>query len=412
MADPLYLRGGSGYWGDPNAWSETDGGGPAARAPNTTTDAYCTAASGATTLIIPSGSWYGRSLVCNGFEGSLRFLPTSYLNLYGTTCILSSAMTVSHDAASAVLFVAPAGTACLTTAGKVLFLVYVGCGGIFQLQDPLDCHSLIRAAGVFDPNGQKVTIRGNGSSPWLILGGLASGNALYDLELIPDTPISGQFASLGSDIAVTHDLTINGGATYPIILKSDTPGTPRALTVGGNISMLDSTTFTDVAPTVTGTTTLAAGKTLKAAYGLTFTSAAWDLTGTSGSPITLSSDDGANAATLAKSGGGTVTAEYCTVSYLTASPAATFLALNSTDGGNNTNWTFNTNRYLVAEGNWSSYLVWASTSGATAGAIPPSVNDNAYLNAASGAVALTVDVSVTLASFDCSGFTGTLLGSL
>jgi hypothetical protein len=194
---------------------------------------------------------------------------------------------------------------------------------------------LWRGAGTFDPNGHKVTADNSGG--YNILGGFNGTSALYDLDIIPAVPAIGQAALLYTAIDVARDLMINGGATHAMLVKSDTPGTPRALTVGGDLSMPNSVTFTDVAPTVTGTTSLTAGKTLKAAHGLTFTSALWSI----GAGCTLNSDDGANQATIAKSGGGTVTfGAGCVIDYLIGSPAATFLAPGCTDGGHNTDILF------------------------------------------------------------------------
>lgn len=59
-----------------------------------------------------------------------------------------------------------------------------------------------------------------------------------------------------------------------------------------------------------------------------------------GGMITLNSSTSGTAATLAKSGGGTVGVNYCNIKDITASPAATFTARNSKNISNNTGWTF------------------------------------------------------------------------
>jgi hypothetical protein len=43
---------------------------------------------------------------------------------------------------------------------------------------------------------------------------------------------------------------------------------------------------------------------------------------------------------LTKSGGGTVLCDYMSISKSTATPANTWYATNSTNGGTNTGWTF------------------------------------------------------------------------
>lgn len=87
--------------------------------------------------------------------------------------------------------------------------------------------------------------------------------------------------------------------------------------------------------------TVDAGRDQRFYRGETRTFASYDLTGTAVSPITLASDT-TSTATIAKSGGGTVTIQYATIDYLTGSPASTFYAYNSTDGGHNSQIYFAT----------------------------------------------------------------------
>jgi hypothetical protein len=69
--------------------------------------------------------------------------------------------------------------------------------------------------------------------------------------------------------------------------------------------------------------------------GVTYTAASW----TFGSGVTIGSSTAANH-TLAKSGGGRVQVNGASISRSTATPANTFYAANSTDGGNNSGWIF------------------------------------------------------------------------
>lgn len=81
-----------------------------------------------------------------------------------------------------------------------------------------------------------------------------------------------------------------------------------------------------------------AGSALKFYRGQTYTAAAWDI----GAGCTLSSDT-TTQATIAKSGGGTVTiGAGCTIDYLIGSPNWTFFAPDSTDGGHNSQIYFST----------------------------------------------------------------------
>ena len=79
-----------------------------------------------------------------------------------------------------------------------------------------------------------------------------------------------------------------------------------------------------------------ASRSLKFTAGTTTTATTWDI----GTGCTIGSVTSATH-TLAKAGGGTVGVPNVTVSYSTASPSSTFYATGaSTNGGNNTNWTF------------------------------------------------------------------------
>lgn len=59
-------------------------------------------------------------------------------------------------------------------------------------------------------------------------------------------------------------------------------------------------------------------------------------------------------------------------------------------------------------GNWNSTTNWASTSGGASGASVPGAADTATLNASSGAGTVTLDISPTIQTLTCTGFTGTL----
>jgi hypothetical protein len=73
----------------------------------------------------------------------------------------------------------------------------------------------------------------------------------------------------------------------------------------------------------------------------TFTS--FNVNGSSGNLITLARTGGSGTFTLALSGGGRVDVNYLSISNSAASPASTWFAgINSTNGGSNTGWVFNT----------------------------------------------------------------------
>ena len=68
------------------------------------------------------------------------------------------------------------------------------------------------------------------------------------------------------------------------------------------------------------------------------------------------------------------------------------------------------NRYWVTggTGNWNSTTNWATASGGASGASVPGSSDAALLDASSGAGTVTLDISPTIQTLTCTGFTGTL----
>ena len=70
------------------------------------------------------------------------------------------------------------------------------------------------------------------------------------------------------------------------------------------------------------------------------------------------------------------------------------------------------NRYFISggTGNYNSTTNWSDTSGGAGGFSVPTASDDVYLDAASGANTLTINVSSQAKSFTCTGFVGTLAG--
>jgi hypothetical protein len=68
------------------------------------------------------------------------------------------------------------------------------------------------------------------------------------------------------------------------------------------------------------------------------------------------------------------------------------------------------NRYWVTggDGNWNSTTNWSTSSGGASGASVPGSSDAALLDANSGSGTVTLDISPTIQTLTCTGFTGTL----
>ena len=131
--------------------------------------------------------------------------------------------------------------------------------------------------------------------------------------------------------ANTSTLVLQSGGTVTLGL---TARTFNNITIQGSnaTSFADSTNVTGnvLSHTDSGDITFCSGA--------SYTFSTWSISGAPGAVRTLSPSSTTNY-TLVKSGGGTVTLEYLSLSRSTASPASTFTAYSSTDGGNNTNWT-------------------------------------------------------------------------
>ena len=65
-------------------------------------------------------------------------------------------------------------------------------------------------------------------------------------------------------------------------------------------------------------------------------------------------------------------------------------------------------KYARATGNWTTDATWSTTSGGPADTTKPTAADDAVLDAASGAINVTIDSGAVCRSLDCNGYTGTL----
>lgn len=102
-------------------------------------------------------------------------------------------------------------------------------------------------------------------------------------------------------------------------------------------------------------------------------------------PIILQSDKNQIQATIKKTNG-IVEANYLSLRDINAvGPGIPFIAYNSVDLGNNTNWTINTSSpkelyWVEGNGHWSDSLHWSVTSGGIGGYCIPSPIDNVYFD--------------------------------
>jgi hypothetical protein len=192
---------------------------------------------------------------------------------------------------------------------------------------------------------------------------LTSSQPLYNMRICRTDYGYNYKVTLGSDITIENDLTINYRSSY--VRTLDLNG--YTLTIGGNFTNDDTLTAgTGVVvlndntktSTISGTGTIAfnvlrcqtGGKTVKFQASKTFTVADFDFDGASGNLITLDTDTGSGTFTLSDSSG-TNQVTYCHIYRSTATGGATWLAYTSdgnVDGGGNSGWSFSA---AVAAGN-------------------------------------------------------------
>lgn len=274
------------------------------------------------------------SMDFSGFTGTL--VPSASISVYGSIT-LSSGMTLGTNTNTWTF--KGRGSHTLTSAGKTWAksLIVDAYGGTLTLGDDLELNNgrqLTVTRGTFDANDFDVTtvlfnssnsntrtIR-MGSGTWEITG--TTDTYLWTTSNTTGLTFDAETSTLMFSGAVSGDRYFQtGGLTFHDVVN--------ATTGASGVIFRDSFTANSI--------TVSPGATQRCFAGHTVTATTWVLTGTSGSPITIASNT-TSAFTIAKAGGGTVVADYATISYSTASPASTFSATNSTDGGNNTNWTF------------------------------------------------------------------------
>lgn len=268
-----------------------------------------------------------------GFSGTLTGVNRV---LYGDLTI-SSGMTVASSTQT-TSFRATSGVQRITTNG-VSFRQRIsinGTGNLTQLQDAYTSNQRVTlTAGTFDVNSKAVSCQ-----------------ALYvtgtSTRALSNT--SGGVTLTGS--GVIFDGTTTTGLTFPVtnITLSDTSTTARTFTGGGltfgNLtftgSNINTTTFSGNNTFATVSNAKTSAITVKLISGSTTTVSNWNLSGTVGNVVTLSSDLAGSQATISQSTG-IVSVSYNTIQDINATGGAVFDALTingNTDAGNNSGWTF------------------------------------------------------------------------
>lgn len=332
--DNYFWIAGTGNWSDyANHWSKTSGnvgGEMHGAAPNSTNNVYFDAnsdAGGAWTVTVDAAA-NCKDMIWTGAENSPALVITFKLGIHGSLTLIP-AMTMSG--AAGLTFSSTTTGKTITTAGKTISsnTDFSGVGGGWTLQDDyLTSVDLYVTAGALDTNGKALTsrrivVRG-GEVKALTLGasvinltGVAGGTLFFEAGYSNFTLNSGT-----SVINSGGGIFDGGGYTFYIVnltgATSTITGSNTFNTLGLTRADVQTITFTDGTTQTVTNFTRNAGTQLKTLQG----------SGVAGWAIT-------------KAGGGTAYMDYISVSRSTGSPASTFIAgVNSTNGGDNTDWSF------------------------------------------------------------------------
>ena len=310
---------------------------------------------------------------------------------------LSPNMTFSLAANANLQFAGTSGVQELTSSGKTIpFFVTKSGASTLQLKDNVtvdSAKSFSLNAGLLSLNGKTLTT-GSFSSAVVAVRSIAmesgainlSGTgAVWNLTTPEFFTLTGSGKIILSDNSATARTFAGGGFQgYPALEIGGATGASTTTITGANGFARIESTKTVSSTLVLPNTTTKVGK---------FTAG-----GFTGALLTLARTGSSGQFTL-ESTGGKQQLDYVSVSNSVATPADSWYAYRSTDGGGNSGWSFTLNaaagdRYWVGgSGNWSDASKWAIRSGGeTVNAVPTSAN-SAYFDAGSDAgAAFTVTV--------------------
>ena len=331
-------------WSDASKWVTTSGGSTLARIPLVQDTAIFDANSvtAASVTITLDANRIGNM----DFTGVLNTPTLAFAynirEIYGYM-ILVSGMNWTHTAGQSVTLCSR-GTKSINAGGKTCSLAlvidcYSGWNAIDAATTISSTGSITLTSGTFGISVYTLTMLG----PFTATGGTLDGAAgsVISSSGAAITIGSGVTISRSPAITFTGALTANatfdgGGKTYYAFTNSTTGAY--------SVNIVGSNTFT--------TFTAGANSTTKFTAGTTTTATTWTISGTAGNLRTLGSITAAQH-TLAKAGGGTVTANYVSVSYSNATPSATFYDVTGgVNGGNNTGWIFHRPNNLLFGSNF------------------------------------------------------------
>lgn len=325
----------TGNWSNTAVWSATSGGATGASVPLPQDIAIFDANTGAGTYTFNTPRIGGVNASALGAR--VISLGTS-IQVYKSFS-LSAACTFTPGANSVTF--AGEGVNTITSNTKQFNSVTVF--GNYKLLSDLPCTgSMLLYGGLFEANGYNlsataftVAVSLVNSSYWptltVYMGAgtwTATGTSGWSINtslvtLFPETST----IEIAASAASTYSFA-GGGITYNNLRISGSTGASVISITGNN-------TFTSITSAKTN------AYTLRLPASGTTTVGAWNISGSSGNIITIDSSSAGTRANLTKTGGGLIVSNFVSVKDSNASPASTFYAVNSTNAGNNVNWTFN-----------------------------------------------------------------------
>lgn len=334
-----YWVGGTGNWQQSSEWSASSGGASGATVPLPQDDVIFDANSfsaGSQTVTAASSGLYRLRLAKNidftGVTNSPTFAISFTSRIFGSLTLVSG---MSMSGNNGLVFMGRSSYT-ITTAGQTLdrSVTFESPGGTYTLQDALtigstrtfsldagtfDANDFNTTAGLFDFGTSITRTVVMGSGTWEVTGsGSVWSGSSTGLTVTPESS--------------TIKFTNNSASSKNITLIGKTWNNFwNACQNTGIVSITSAGTVNDfkVDP----------GRDQRFPVSQTVTVTTFDAVGSLGNEINLQPTTGT--ATLTKAGGGTITVDYCTISNLTVNPSDTWFADNSTDGGGNTRWTFN-----------------------------------------------------------------------
>jgi hypothetical protein len=329
-------------WAVAGGWSNTSGGASNGAFPSSTTDVVFDANSGPSRTISASGSC---ASITTAGANPMTFTGT--LNASGTSIDLTGTVSVAGISIQNGIGTSPAGNATLKAQGVVFASMTVSCSlsllsdlnvsTTFTLADVLDAGSTSIPYN-FTDNGHNITVpafvKGNGGNG----GGQIGFSGVWTLTGAA-TPF-GLF-SMGNSSFVVSTGTLKFSNSSSTAKSSYLPSSNSINVV------IEATGSGGISLSLNGSTVLSsfkvqAGCTVKfgtsTGSSFTLTAGSFAFNGAFGSPITLTASTTVQIG-LIMTGGGKTYLDVCNYSWLNCSPANSFVARASTDGGNNTGIT-------------------------------------------------------------------------